>query len=54
MAELAALEHMGIDTVLAAGPHLIARVQMEPHAVSVRHFGRKITFPQGLLADARG
>lgn len=45
MAQLAALEQIGIDTTLAARPHLIARVQMEPHSVTVRHFGRKISFP---------
>lgn len=45
MAQLAALEQIGIDTVLAARPHLIARVQLEPHSATVRHFGRKISFP---------
>lgn len=45
MAQLAAVEHMDGDTVLEVRPHLIARVQTDPEAVSVRHFGRKITFP---------
>lgn len=45
MAQLAALEHIGLDTMLSVRPHLMARLQVEPHSVSVRHFGRKITFP---------
>jgi len=45
MAQLTALERMGIDTMLEPRPHLIARVQIARDSVSVRHFGRKITFP---------
>lgn len=45
MTQLAALEHIGLDTVLEARPHLIARLRVDPHAVSLRHFGRKLTFP---------
>jgi ribosomal protein L16 Arg81 hydroxylase len=46
MTQLAAAEHIGIDTMLEARPHLIARVQTDPQSVSVRHFGRKLTFPR--------
>lgn len=53
MAQLASLEQMGIDTLLAARPHLIVRVQVEPRAVSVRHFGRKITFPLHVASAVR-
>jgi ribosomal protein L16 Arg81 hydroxylase len=45
MTQLAALEHIGMDTLLRARPHLIARLQVEPRSVAVRYFGRKITFP---------
>lgn len=45
MTQLAALERMGVDSMLEARPHLIARVQADEHSVSVGHFGRKITFP---------
>jgi len=45
MGQLAALEHFDIDTILETRPHLIARVQVDSHSVSVRHFGRRITFP---------
>lgn len=45
MAQLAALEHMKVDTMLEARPHLVAPVQVDGHSVSIRHFGRKITFP---------
>lgn len=45
MAQLGALDHMGIDTMVETRPHLIARVQLDQHSVCVRHFGRKITFP---------
>lgn len=42
--QLAGLEHIHVDTMLQATPHLIARV-VDPQSVSVRHFGRKITLP---------
>ena len=45
MTQLAALERMGVDSMLEARPHLIARVQADEHSVSIGHFGRKITFP---------
>lgn len=45
MAQLAALEHMAVDSMLEARPHLIAPVQVDEHSVSIRHFARKITFP---------
>lgn len=45
MGQLAALDHIDVDTILEARPHLIARVQADSHSVSVRHFGRRITFP---------
>lgn len=45
MTQLAASEHLDIGTMLEARPHLIARLHADPHAVSLRHFGRKLTFP---------
>lgn len=45
MTQLAASEHMDADSILETRPHLIARLQTDPHAVSLRHFGRKLTFP---------
>ncbi|HEV2268569.1 MAG TPA: cupin domain-containing protein [Steroidobacteraceae bacterium] len=45
MAQLTALEHLDVGTMLETRPHLIARLQTDPHAVSLRHFGRKLTFP---------
>lgn len=45
MTQLAALEHIDADTMLETRPHLIVRLQTDRHGVSVRHFGRKITFP---------
>lgn len=53
MAQLAALEQIGTDTKLAVRPHLIARVQVEQNSVSVRHFGRKITFPSHVAPAVR-
>ena len=45
MTQLTALEHIDVGTMLETRPHLIARLQTDPHAVSLRHFGRKLTFP---------
>ena len=45
MAQLAALEHIDLETTLEVRPHLIARVQIDAQSVSVHHFGRRITFP---------
>jgi hypothetical protein len=45
MAQLAAVDRVGVDTVVGARPHLIARVQADSDSVSVHHFGRKTTFP---------
>jgi len=45
MAELAALDRRAVGAVVGARPHLISRVQTDSDSVSVRHFGRKITFP---------
>lgn len=45
MTQLAALEHVAGDTMVETRPHLIARLRMDAHTVSVHHFGRKITFP---------
>ena len=45
MTQLAALEHIDPDTMLETRPHLIVRLRMDRHAVSVHHFGRRITFP---------
>jgi ribosomal protein L16 Arg81 hydroxylase len=45
MAQLTALDQVGIDTVVGARPHSIARVTTNGDSVSVHHFGRKITFP---------
>ena len=53
MAQLAALDHMGVDTVLEARPHLIARVEMASDSVSVHHFGRRIAFPAHVARAVR-
>lgn len=45
MTQVAGLQHIHLDTMLQARPHLIARVEVDPQSVSVRHFGRKITLP---------
>jgi hypothetical protein len=45
MAQLAALDQLATDSIVAIRPHLIARVEKSANSVSVRCFGRKITFP---------
>lgn len=45
MAQLAAVDGIDMDTVVGSRPHVIARVQVDSDSVSVRHFGRKVTFP---------
>lgn len=45
MAQLAAVDRIAIDTLVGTRPHGIARVQTDSDSVSLRHFGRKITFP---------
>ena len=51
MAQFAALEEVGIDTVVGARRHTIARLQTTRDSVSVHHFGRKITFPLHLASS---
>jgi ribosomal protein L16 Arg81 hydroxylase len=45
MAQLAALDQVGAETVLGARPYSIVRVTTNADSVCVHHFGRKITFP---------
>lgn len=45
MAQLAAADQVEIDSVVGVRPHLIARIQTNGDTVTVRCFGRKITFP---------
>jgi ribosomal protein L16 Arg81 hydroxylase len=45
MEQLAALDQLGIDSLVSARPHLIARVESNANSISVRCFGRQITFP---------
>lgn len=46
MTQLTGLERIDLDTTLEARLHLIARVQTDGQAVSISHFGRKITLPR--------
>lgn len=53
MTQLAALEDIDIDTRVGVRPLLLARVQLDPQSVSVRHFGRRIAFPLHVEAAVR-
>lgn len=53
MGQMAAMEHVGLDTVLMPRQHLIARIQVDPQSVSVRHFGRRITLPLHVASAVR-
>jgi ribosomal protein L16 Arg81 hydroxylase len=46
MAQLATLDRLATDSLVGARPHLLARVEMSANSVSVRCFGRRITFPR--------
>ena len=46
MAQLAALDQLATDSIVGTRPHLIARVETSANSVSVRCFGRRITFPR--------
>lgn len=46
MAQLALLDQLAIDSVVGLRPHLIVRVEATRDSISVRCFGRRITFPQ--------
>jgi mannose-6-phosphate isomerase-like protein (cupin superfamily) len=45
MAQLAALDQLAIDSIVGIRPHQIARIETNADSVSVRCFGRRITFP---------
>ena len=45
MGQLAALDQLATDSVVGIRPHLIARIETSANSVSVRCFGRRITFP---------
>ena len=45
MAQLAALDQLAIDSIVGIRPHQIARIETNANSVSVRCFGRRITFP---------
>jgi len=45
MAQLAALDQLAIDSIVGIRPHLIARTETSANFISVRCFGRRITFP---------
>lgn len=50
MAQLAALDRIGMDTMLQLRPQAIAQIQVTADSVSVSHFGRKISFPPHVAA----
>jgi len=45
MAQIAALDQLATDSIVGIRPHLIARIETSENSVSVRCFGRRITFP---------
>lgn len=45
MAQLATLDQLATDSFVGRRPHLLARVETSANSVSVRCFGRRITFP---------
>jgi hypothetical protein len=53
MAQLAALDRLTIESVVGVRKHTIARVESDGSMVSVRWFGRKITFPARAAAAVR-
>ena len=48
MAQLAALDQLATDSIVGTRPHLIARIETSANSVSVRCFGRRITFPRAI------
>lgn len=44
MAQLAALDQLATDSIVGRRPHLIARIETSANSVSLRCFGRRITF----------
>ena len=48
MAQLAALDQLATDSIVGIRPHLIARIETSTNSVSVRCFGRRITFPRAI------
>jgi len=45
MAQLAKLDQLATDSIVGIRPPLLARIETGPNSVSVRCFGRRITFP---------
>jgi ribosomal protein L16 Arg81 hydroxylase len=48
LAQLAALDQLATDSIVGTRPHLLARVETSANAISVRCFGRRITFPRAV------
>jgi ribosomal protein L16 Arg81 hydroxylase len=48
LAQLAALDQLATDSIVGIRPHLLARVETSANAISVRCFGRRITFPRAV------
>lgn len=48
MAQLGMLDQLATDSIVGIRPHLLARVETSANAVSVRCFGRRITFPRAV------
>jgi hypothetical protein len=46
MAQLATLDQLATDSFVGTRPHILACVETSANSVSVRCFGRRITFPR--------
>jgi ribosomal protein L16 Arg81 hydroxylase len=48
LAQLVALDQLATDSIVGIRPHLIVRVETSADAISVRSFGRRMTFPRAV------